>query len=59
MISTFGPTGAAVQEIVIARLYTPKDGLGATFTMLFASAALGTLFCAALVIRNRRGGKGI
>jgi sugar phosphate permease len=59
MISTFGSAGAAVQEIVISRLYEPKDGLGLTFTMLFASAALGTLFCAALVLRNRRGGKGI
>jgi len=59
MISTFGSIGAAFQEIVISRAYKPENGLGPIFAMLFGSAALGTLFCAALVIRNRRGGKGI
>jgi OPA family glycerol-3-phosphate transporter-like MFS transporter len=59
MISTFGSTGAAFQEIVISRAYKPEAGLGPIFAMLFGSAAIGTLFCAALVIRNRRGGKGI
>jgi sugar phosphate permease len=58
-ISTFGAVGAAVQEIVISRAYNPAHGLGPIFAMLFGSAAVGTLFCAALVIRNRRGGKGI
>ncbi len=29
------------------------------FAMLFGSAAMATLFCAILVIRNRRGGQGI
>jgi sugar phosphate permease len=58
-ISTFGAVGAAVQEIVISRAYKPENGLGPIFAMLFGSAAVGTLFCAALVIRNRRGGKGI
>jgi len=59
MISTFGSVGAALQEIVISRAYKPENGLGPIFAMLFGSAAIGTLFCAALVIRNRRGGKGI
>ena len=59
MISTFGSTGAAFQEIVISRAYRPESGLGPIFAMLFGSAAIGTLFCAALVIRNRRGGRGI
>ncbi|HSN26633.1 MAG TPA: MFS transporter [Kofleriaceae bacterium] len=59
MISTFGSTGAAFQEIVISRAYKPEGGLGPIFAMLFGSAAIGTLFCAALVIRNKRGGKGI
>ncbi len=59
MISTFGSTGAAFQEIVISRACKPEAGLGPIFAMLFGSAAIGTLFCAALVIRSKRGGKGI
>ena len=59
-ISGFGSIGAAVQEIVIGQLYDPdKQGLGLIFALLLGSAVMGTLFCAALVLRNRRGGKGI
>lgn len=60
MISGFGSTGAALQEIVIGRLYDPdKHGLGVIFGLLFGSAVMAAVFCAALVVRNRRGGKGI
>jgi len=59
-ISGFGSLGAAVQEIAVARVYEPgKDGLGLVFIMIFATAVMATLFCAALVWRNARGGKGI
>jgi sugar phosphate permease len=59
-ISGFGSLGAVVQELVISRMYNPtQDGLAPIFAMLFGSAAMATLFCAALVWRNRRGGKGI
>ncbi len=59
-ISGFGSLGAVVQELVISRMYNPsQDGLGPIFGMLFGSAAMATLFCGILVIRNRRGGKGI
>jgi len=60
MISGFGSTGAAVQEIAIGQLYKPsRDGLLPIFLLLFGSAVLGALFCAILVIRNKRGGRGI
>ncbi|MBX3156470.1 MAG: MFS transporter [Deltaproteobacteria bacterium] len=36
----------------------PKD-LTLVFVLLFASAVFGTLFCLALTLRNRRGGKGV
>lgn len=59
-ISGFGSLGAVVQELLISRMYNPKqDGLGPIFAMLFGSAALAAMFCGALVWRNRRGGKGI
>ena len=59
VISGFGSTGSVVQEVVIARVYDPKTGdLDVVFAMLLVSAAMATLFCAALVIRNRRG-KGV
>jgi len=59
-ISGFGSLGAVVQEVLISRVYHPKqDGLLPIFAMLFGSAALAALFCGALVWRNRRGGKGI
>ena len=59
MISGFGSMGPVVQEVVIGRLYDSKGGdLGPIFIMLFGSTALATLFCAALVWRNR-GGKGV
>ncbi len=59
MISGFGSVGAVVQELVISRMYDPKSGLGPIFGMLFGSAVLASIFCGALVYRNRLGGKGI
>jgi OPA family sugar phosphate sensor protein UhpC-like MFS transporter len=58
VISGFGSMGPVVQELVISKLYDPKD-LGPVYALLFGSAALAALFCAALVWRNRRGGRGI
>lgn len=60
VISGFGSLGPVVQEVVIARLYNSKSGdLTPIFVLLFTSAAAAALFCAALVWRNRRGGRGI
>jgi sugar phosphate permease len=60
MISGLGSMGAVVQEVVISRLYDSKSGdLVPIFVLLFTSAAAAALFCAALVLRNRRGGRGI
>lgn len=60
VISGFGGFGAIVQELVIARSYDSSKGqLGPIMAMLFGSAALATLFCAALVVRDRRGGRGL
>lgn len=60
IISGFGSMGPVVQEVVIARLYDAKSGdLGPIFLLLFGSAACAALFCAALVWRNRRNGRGI
>jgi sugar phosphate permease len=56
-IAMFGALGPIVQEVVVPRVYDPKD-LGLIFTMLFVSAIAGTLFCALLVWRNRHG-KGV
>ncbi|HEU4731784.1 MAG TPA: MFS transporter [Kofleriaceae bacterium] len=59
-ISAIGSFGAVVQELLISRMYDPKqDGLVPIFAMLFGSATAAALFCGALVWRNRRGGKGI
>jgi OPA family sugar phosphate sensor protein UhpC-like MFS transporter len=59
-ISGLGSTGAIVQELVIGRLYDAKKGdVTAIFILLFTAAALATFFCMILVLRNRRGGKGI
>lgn len=56
VISGFGSLGPVVQELVIGRLYDARGGeLGPIFALLFGSAAMATLFCAALVWRNRRG----
>lgn len=54
MISGFGSLGPVVQELVISKLYDPKD-LGPVYALLFGSAIAAALFCAALVWRNRRG----
>lgn len=60
VISGFGSFGAIVQELVIARSYDASKGqLGPIMAMLFGSAAVATLFCAVLVLRNRRGGRGL
>jgi sugar phosphate permease len=60
VISGFGSLGPVVQELVIAQLYDSKHGdLGPVFVLLFGSAASAAAFCAILVIRNRRGGRGI
>ncbi|MEJ7599604.1 MAG: MFS transporter [Kofleriaceae bacterium] len=64
MISGFGSLGPVVQEVVIPRVYDAKAAeksgdLGVVFLLLFLSATMATLFCAILVWRNRRGGKGI
>ncbi|HWO21505.1 MAG TPA: MFS transporter [Kofleriaceae bacterium] len=60
LISGLGSLGPVVQDLVIARLYDAKAGdLGPIFVLLFGSAAAAALFCAALVWRNRRGGRGI
>lgn len=59
-ISGFGSLGAIVQEVVIARAYDAKKGeLGPIFEMLFGSAAVATLFCVVLVLRDRGGKKGV
>lgn len=56
IISGFGSLGAVVQELVIARAYDSKGGeLGPVFQLLFGSAALAAVFCAVLVVRDRRG----
>jgi OPA family sugar phosphate sensor protein UhpC-like MFS transporter len=56
MISGGGSLGAVVQELLIARMYDSKHGeLGPVFILLFGSAALASLFCTALVWRNRQG----
>jgi len=57
-IAMFGALGPIVQEVIVPQVYNPKD-LDLIFTMLFISSILGSFFCALLVLRNRRGGKGI
>lgn len=60
IISGFGSLGPIVQELVIARMYDSKGGeLGPVFTLLFGSAAMSALFCFGLVLRNRKGGRGV
>ena len=59
-ISGIGSLGPVVQEVMIGKLYDKKTGeLGPVLIVLFVSATLAAAFCAALVWRNRRGGKGI
>ena len=57
-IAFFGALGPIVQEVVIPRIYNAKD-LSLIFTLLFLSSIAASVFCALLVLRNRRGGKGI
>jgi sugar phosphate permease len=60
VISGFGSMGSIVQELVIPRVYDPKTGsLQVIFGLLLGCATMGALFCGLLVVRNRRGGKGI
>jgi OPA family glycerol-3-phosphate transporter-like MFS transporter len=57
-IAMLGALGPIVQEVIIPRFYK-QDDLTVVFVILFLSAIMGSLFCALLVLRNRRGGKGI
>jgi OPA family glycerol-3-phosphate transporter-like MFS transporter len=60
VISGFGSIGPIVQEVIVPRVYDEKTaGLGPVFGILFASAAMAAVFCLLLVLRNRRGGRGI
>jgi sugar phosphate permease len=60
VISGFGSLGPIVQEVVIGRVYDARSGdLTLILVLLCASAVAASLFCAALVWRNRRGGRGI
>jgi OPA family sugar phosphate sensor protein UhpC-like MFS transporter len=60
VISGIGSMGAIVQELVIANLYDAKtQSLTVVFALLLGSSALAAAFCLALVVRNRRGGRGI
>jgi len=63
VISGFGSLGPVVQEVIIPRVYDQKAAqaagdLGPVFGLLFGSAALASVFCAVLMLRNR-GGKGV
>lgn len=59
IICGFGALGPIVQEVIIPRVYDQKTaGLTPVFVILFLSATLAAVFCALLVVRNRRG-KGI
>lgn len=56
LISGFGSLGPVVQELVIGKMYDSKGGdLGPIFLLLFGSAAMAAVFCAALVFRARTG----
>jgi OPA family sugar phosphate sensor protein UhpC-like MFS transporter len=57
-IAVFGALGPVAQELLIPRLYNGKD-LTVIFMIIFACSLLAAFFCALLVLRNRRGGKGI
>jgi OPA family glycerol-3-phosphate transporter-like MFS transporter len=60
MISGVGSIGPIVQEVIVPRVYDAKTaGMTPVFVILFVSAVMASLFCAALVLRNRRGGRGI
>lgn len=60
VISGFGSMGPIVQEVIVPRVYDEKtSGMGPVFAILFISATCAALFCLALVLRNRRGGRGI
>ncbi len=60
VISGFGSMGPIVQEVIVPRVYDEKtSGMGPVFAILFISATCAAMFCLALVLRNRRGGRGI
>lgn len=60
IIAGFGAMGPIVQELVISRMYDAKGGdLTPVLILLSASSGAAMLFCAALVLRNHRGGKGV
>lgn len=56
LISGIGSCGPVVQELVIGKMYDAKGGdLGPIFGLLFGSAAIAAMFCAALVYRQKTG----
>ncbi len=60
VISGFGSIGPIVQEVIVPRVYDEKTaGLGPVFGILFASSAAAAVFCLLLVLRNRKGGRGV
>ncbi|MBA3394579.1 MAG: MFS transporter [Deltaproteobacteria bacterium] len=60
LIGGLGALGPVVQSLVIGRLYDSKGGdLTPVFLLLFGSAAMATMFCGLLVLRNRRNGNGV
>jgi len=60
IISGFGSLGPIVQEVIVPRVYDEKTaGMTPVFVILLVSAAMAAVFCAILVVRNRRGGKGV
>ena len=58
--SKSGVLADAITAFVRGEAYKATSGdLTLVFALLFGSAALATVFCGLLVLRNRRGGKGI
>ncbi|CAN5125567.1 MFS transporter [soil metagenome] len=59
-ISGIGSIGPIVQEVIVPRVYDQKtSGMGPVFAILFISSVCAAAFCAVLVYRNRKGGRGI
>lgn len=60
VISGFGSMGPIVQEVIVPRVYDQKtSGMAPVFAILFISSACAAVFCAVLVYRNHKGGRGI
>ena len=59
-ISGVGSIGPIVQEVIVPRVYDERtSGMTPVFAILFVSAVMASMFCAALVYRNHKGGRGI